>query len=124
MILRTKYLLGLIFFFAVLSTQAQQKRALTHADYDGWESVTSDKISANGQWVGFEVNPQDGDGRLEIVSHGNAQKRFVIPRANRMSFSHDNNVIKIVQKAIIKFFIILKISFNKYLKAKRYSNPL
>lgn len=91
MILRTKYLLGLIFFFAVLSTQAQQKRALTHADYDGWESVSSDKISANGQWVGFEVNPQDGDGRLEIVNHGNAQKRFVIPRANRMSFSHDNN---------------------------------
>lgn len=91
MIVRKKYLLGLIFLFAVLSTQAQQKRALTHADYDGWESVSSDKISANGQWVGFEVNPQDGDGRLEIVSHGNAQRRFVIPRANRMSFSHDNN---------------------------------
>ncbi|UJP63711.1 S9 family peptidase [Mongoliitalea daihaiensis] len=91
MIHRKKYLLGLLFFCTVLSIQAQQKRALTHADYDGWESVSSDKISANGQWVGFEVNPQDGDGRLEIVNHSNAQKRFVIPRANRMSFSHDNN---------------------------------
>lgn len=90
MILRTKYLTGFIFFFAVLSTQAQQKRALTHFDYDGWETVSSDKISSNGKWVGFEVNPQDGDGRLEIVNHNDAQNRFVIPRANKMSFSHDN----------------------------------
>ncbi|MFN3800118.1 S9 family peptidase [Belliella pelovolcani] len=91
MIFKLKQILAVICFFAVLGLQAQQKRALTHADYDGWESVSSDNISTNGKWVGFQVNPQDGDGRLEIVSHGDAQKRYVINRADRWSFSNDNN---------------------------------
>ncbi len=90
MIFKSKQLLAIICFFAVLGLQAQQKRALTHADYDGWENVSSDKISSNGKWVGFEVNPQDGDGRLEIVSHGDSQKRYVLNRADRWSFSNDN----------------------------------
>ncbi|MCH7397156.1 prolyl oligopeptidase family serine peptidase [Belliella sp. DSM 107340] len=89
--LKIKKLLGLALLFVVINASAQQKRSLTHADYDGWESVSSDKISSNGEWVSFEVNPQDGDGRLEIVGHNNTGKRFVIPRGGRFSFSNDNN---------------------------------
>ncbi|MCH7412611.1 prolyl oligopeptidase family serine peptidase [Belliella sp. R4-6] len=113
MIIKTKNILGLMLFFVVLNVSAQQKRPLTHADYDGWESVSSDKISADGKWVGFEINPQDGDGRLEIVSHSNSKNKFVIPRGNRFSFSNDNNfgVGRIVaQKDSLK---VLKIKKTK-----------
>lgn len=87
-IFRFAVLLVLLIFASKL--EAQQKRSLTHADYDVWESLNSDKISKDGSWVGFEINPQEGDGRLEIVSHGNPNQRIVIPRGTRWAFSHDS----------------------------------
>ena len=69
---------------------AQQKRPLTHADYDGWESLGSQKISKNGQWVGFQVIPQDGDGRLEIFSFKDPSKRQLIPRGQSYLFTPDD----------------------------------
>ncbi|PSL06280.1 prolyl oligopeptidase family serine peptidase [Cecembia rubra] len=87
-ILRYTLLLVLLIFTGKL--EAQQKRSLTHADYDLWETLNGDKISGDGNWVGFEINPQDGDGRLELVAHGNAQHRIVIPRGNRWTFSNDS----------------------------------
>lgn len=82
---------GLMALCLVLAFPAfsQEKRPLTHADYDQWESISMDRMTKDGKWIGFEVNPQDGDGRLEIVATSNSQKRFVIPRANRLGFSHN-----------------------------------
>ncbi|RZS96667.1 S9 family peptidase [Cecembia calidifontis] len=87
-IFRSAILLVLLVFAGKL--EAQQKRSLTHADYDAWESLNSDKISKDGSWVGFEISPQEGDGRLEIVSHGNPNQRIVIPRGTSWAFSHDS----------------------------------
>ncbi len=81
---------SLVFFSAIGSVNAQQKRSLAHFDYDGWESVSSEKISKNGSWVGFEINPQEGDGRLEIVSHQNDGQKIIVPRANRLYFSNNS----------------------------------
>ncbi|MEP1087364.1 prolyl oligopeptidase family serine peptidase [Algoriphagus sp.] len=69
---------------------AQQKRPLTHQDYDQWESLGSQKISKNGQWVGFQVNPQDGDGRIEIFSFKNPNQRQLIPRGQSYLFTPDD----------------------------------
>ncbi|MCH7403370.1 prolyl oligopeptidase family serine peptidase [Belliella kenyensis] len=90
MILNTKQCLWILCFFVVFVANAQEKRALTHTDYDGWESLSSDKISKDGKWIGFEINPQEGDGRLEIVSHRPGDTRFVLNRADRWSFSNDS----------------------------------
>lgn len=68
----------------------QQKRPLNHSDYDGWERMSSQSITKNGKWVGFGVSPQDGDSRIEIFSYQNPDKRRVIPRGERLSFSADN----------------------------------
>lgn len=87
---------NLCFWISVLflaftgSLSAQQKRSLTHLDYDSWESVSSERISKNGAWAGFEINPQDGDGRLEIVSHQNENQKNIIPRASRLYFSNNS----------------------------------
>ena len=75
----------LIFSFSIL--QAQQKRALTHADYDGWESVVAEKISRKGKWVGYEINPQEGDGRMEITTSTSGEIHRIIPRGTKMLFS-------------------------------------
>ena len=84
------FLVSAIFFISIDSSLAQEKRALTHLDYDGWETVSSEKISNNGSWVAFEINPQEGDGRLEIVSHQNENEKIILPRANRLNFSNNS----------------------------------
>ncbi len=68
----------------------QQKRSLTHADYDGWESIGSERISKDGKWVGYEINPQEGDGRLELVDPKKPDAKTVIPRASKWRFSNDD----------------------------------
>ncbi|HLW20624.1 MAG TPA: prolyl oligopeptidase family serine peptidase [Cyclobacteriaceae bacterium] len=86
---KAKIVFTLFILFLCNTVTAQQKRPLNHKDYDGWESISSEKITKDGQWVGFQVTPQEGDGRLEILSP-DQKDRHVIPRADRWSFSHDN----------------------------------
>jgi hypothetical protein len=86
-------LIGSTLFLSLLAVQvlfAQQKRALTHFDYDGWESLNSEKITKNGQWVGYQVSPQDGDSRVEIFSFKNPDQRIKIPRGTGFSFTPDD----------------------------------
>ncbi|MEB2775193.1 prolyl oligopeptidase family serine peptidase [Algoriphagus sp. D3-2-R+10] len=84
---------GVLLIVLFLGSQivfAQQKRPLTHADYDGWERLSSEKITKNGLWVGYQVSPQDGDGRIEIFSFKDPNKRQVISRGTSFDFSADN----------------------------------
>ncbi|WP_194974251.1 alpha/beta hydrolase family protein [Aquiflexum lacus] len=81
---------SIIFLGAIGSLNAQQKRSLTHFDYDGWESVSSEKISKNGAWVGYEINPQEGDGRMEILNYQNENQKIIFPRAKGLYFSNNN----------------------------------
>ncbi|MDG1279265.1 MAG: prolyl oligopeptidase family serine peptidase [Algoriphagus sp.] len=81
----------LLLIFAAQFSFAQQKRPLTHADYDGWERVASEKITKNGMWVGYQVSPQDGDGRLEILSFKKPTNRIVIPRGTGFDFTADDS---------------------------------
>lgn len=88
-----KKTLGSALFLSLVGIQvlfAQQKRSLTHADYDGWESLNSEKITKNGQWVGYQVSPQDGDSRVEIFSFKNPDQRILIPRGAAFSFTPDD----------------------------------
>ncbi|WPR77849.1 prolyl oligopeptidase family serine peptidase [Algoriphagus sp. NG3] len=79
----------IVFFLSFQSLTAQQKRPLTHADYDGWERLASQKITDDGRWVGFQVSPQDGDSRIELFPSKDPAKRKVIPRASSFDFSPD-----------------------------------
>ncbi|WP_425639547.1 prolyl oligopeptidase family serine peptidase [Algoriphagus yeomjeoni] len=85
--------IGAVLVVLLLGSQilfAQQKRPLTHADYDGWERMASEKITKNGKWVGYQISPQDGDGRLEILSYKDPNQRQVIPRGSSFDFSADD----------------------------------
>jgi len=61
------------------------KKPLDHSVYDGWQSVGERKISANGNWISFSVNPQEGDGLLTVQSaDGKWKKEF--PRGYAAEF--------------------------------------
>jgi len=81
-------------FFIILYSNGliAQKRALTHDDYDGWKSIGSNRISDNGQWTLYTVNPQLGDGALEIKNLGNTTS-FSIARAKDFQFSASSNYV-------------------------------
>lgn len=84
--------IGIVFLILLIqhSVTAQQRRPLNHSDYDGWESISGDKIAKNGQWVGFQIDPQEGDKRLEVVKYDSPGQRHLIPRANLWRFSNDS----------------------------------
>jgi dipeptidyl aminopeptidase/acylaminoacyl peptidase len=84
------FLLALVLVFASQNLFAQQKRSLTHADYDGWESLSSEKITKNGQYVGYQISPQDGDSRLEIFPYKSPSTKTLIPRGLGFSFTADD----------------------------------
>jgi len=62
-------LLSVIAVLAVVTVALSQtpvKKPLTHAVYDSWKELAKPSLSANGEWVTFEVNPQKGDGFLHL----------------------------------------------------------
>ncbi|AGA79305.1 alpha/beta hydrolase family protein [Echinicola vietnamensis] len=81
----------LLLVLVSLNAFGQQKRPLKHEDYDGWESVSSTSLSKDGHWVGFEINPQDGDGRVEVKPHDGQGNSFSIERGDHYTFSHDSH---------------------------------
>ena len=82
--------LSLAILFVVQLSFAQQKRSLTHADYDGWESLSSAKITKNGQFVGYQISPQDGDSRFVVFPYRNPAQKTIISRASAVSFTPDD----------------------------------
>lgn len=55
-------------FFPLFLNAQPPKRPLTHADYDRWQSVRFEKHSNNGQWLCYQIDPQEGDGKLELIA--------------------------------------------------------
>jgi dipeptidyl aminopeptidase/acylaminoacyl peptidase len=51
------------------------KRALTHADFDGWRSIASQVLSRDGRWLAYSYMPQDGDGELVVRELATGKER-------------------------------------------------
>ncbi|MRT94721.1 S9 family peptidase [Ancylomarina sp. 16SWW S1-10-2] len=82
-----KVLLTLIASSFLLMGMAQSnKRALKHSDYDGWKDVQNHKISNDGEWISYEINPQKGDGYLYLYQQSKA-KLDSFPRGYAAQFS-------------------------------------
>jgi dipeptidyl aminopeptidase/acylaminoacyl peptidase len=91
---RFHQLLICCFLSASLFAQGQ-KRPLTAADYDRWQSVKSEKISDDGRWIAYQIDPQDGDGRLEVTATGtnSNRTRYVFPRGYLAQFTPDSKFL-------------------------------
>ena len=79
----------LILFFAFSSlAQQNNKKVLSIDDFEGWKTISNQKISNNGKCILYEINPQKGDGNL-VIHNGN--KTDSIPRAYKADFGAEND---------------------------------
>jgi len=69
-----------------------QKKPITHAVYDSWQSINERNISRNGRWVVFTVTPQEGDATLIIESTESAYKKE-IPRGYSATITEDSRFV-------------------------------
>lgn len=61
-----KYSCFFIAFILSVSVFSQSKKALSIDDLERWNHLSSEKISADGNFVAYEVNPYKGDGELRL----------------------------------------------------------
>ncbi|WP_276496748.1 prolyl oligopeptidase family serine peptidase [Pontibacter litorisediminis] len=84
--------LAVVLSAGLLQAEAQQqtaKKTLTHDVYDSWKGLEGDKLSNNGKYVLYNINPQEGDGELYIRNMvTNAVERY--NRGSKASFSNDS----------------------------------
>lgn len=81
---------GFIFLFFLSNIAfAQQKKSLTHNDYDGWQSVSERLLSDDGAYVAYSINQQEGDGTMYVKQLATG-KTWEIPRGVGAKFSNDN----------------------------------
>lgn len=83
--IRVSIILLLSLCFVALAP-AQEKKRLTHDDYAIWNILSGQQLSPDGQWLSYEINPQDGDGVL-IFRHLDSGEELRIPRGYRVAFS-------------------------------------
>ncbi|MDX5481493.1 MAG: S9 family peptidase, partial [Hymenobacteraceae bacterium] len=84
-------LLAVLFGAGFAQAQGQQtaKKPLSHDVYDSWKGVEGNRLSNNGKYVLFNVNPQEGDGELIIRSYiNNAASRY--NRGTKAAFTNDS----------------------------------
>ena len=78
------------------SLAAQDRRPLTHDDYDQWKSLRGTTYSQDGAWVAFQIEPQWGDGVLE-VKQTTGDTVFRYPLASAPRFSADGRFLLFTQ---------------------------
>ncbi|MFN4145458.1 MAG: alpha/beta hydrolase family protein [Runella sp.] len=65
------------------------KKPLTHDVYDFWKEIPERVVSHNGQWFGYALNPQEGDGRV-IFHHLITNRWDSVSRGAELKFTPDS----------------------------------
>lgn len=79
----------LLMFLGYLGAAHAQKKPLDHSVYDSWKSIANTQLTSDGKFLLYEVNPQEGDGKL-IVRRNSDGSELVIPRGYKAQISKDN----------------------------------
>jgi dipeptidyl aminopeptidase/acylaminoacyl peptidase len=86
-----------IFLPAVLLHSAEPKKALTVQDIMRFRQISEVVISDNGRWAAYTLQPDRGDGTVEVRSVG-GDKVFAVERGSRAAFSRDGRWLAAVVK--------------------------
>lgn len=65
-----------------------QKKPLDHSVYDGWKRITNQTITPKGEMISYEVQPQEGDGKL-IFRSTKDNHEISIPRGYNATITSD-----------------------------------
>jgi dipeptidyl aminopeptidase/acylaminoacyl peptidase len=91
-----------MFLLLVASSQLfAQKKPLTHAVYDSWQSIGEKYISNDGKFVVYTIMQQEGDATLVIQSSDRSYKQEV-PRGYNATITEDSKYIIFRIKPLFK----------------------
>lgn len=83
--------LTILLVFAAL-VFAQGKKPLDHSVYAGWKLIQAPKISNDGKWSAYLINPSRGDGQLCLTNLEKGSTE-IFPRGKDAVFSSNSNFI-------------------------------
>ncbi|TDQ11109.1 S9 family peptidase [Pedobacter metabolipauper] len=89
-----------------------QKKPLNHTVYDSWESISSKKLSNNGNWAAFGIAQQEGDGTL-YLSNLLSNSKIKVNRSESAAFSADSKFAAFTIKPFYKETRLAKIKKKK-----------
>ncbi len=89
-----------------------QKKPLDHTVYDNWESVSTKKLSNDGNWVAYVIARQQGDGNLYFKGLKN-NADLKVPRGENVAFSADNKFAVFLIKPLYQDVRTAKIKKKK-----------
>jgi len=91
----------LVAVFAIFAVQGslvgQSKGPLDHDAYDIWMGIDAEALSADGRWMLYLLEPQDGDSELHIHSLI-SNVSYTIPRGSSPSFTGDGRFVVTIIK--------------------------
>ena len=104
----TKELLTCLFFCSLFFPAQAQKKPLDHSVYDSWQSIENHQLTADGRYLVYEINPQEGDGTLVVrrISDG---KEITLPRGYKAQLA----------KSSLSATALIKAPFSKILEARK-----
>ena len=70
---------AILVFLAFCGSIFSQKKTLTPAAYDSWESISNVQVSNDGRHVAYSISPQDGDSTL-VIKNINTLKEVNVER--------------------------------------------
>lgn len=82
----------LILFCLVSSISFGQKRIIDHTAFNDWKSLSNQRISNDGNFISYEINPHQGDGFLYIYDV-NTKELDSIPRGKGAKFTGGNGYL-------------------------------
>lgn len=107
--------------FGIFDVVSQNKKPLDFSVYDTWKNLENEKISHDGRWCVYEINPQDGDGVLHLVSL-QSNKKTSLARATKAGFLPTSDFAVAVIKP--QKDTVLKMKRNKVDKEKMPKDSL
>ena len=79
-----------VLFLILPAMLAGQKKALDHSVYDSWKNLGSAQVTADGNFISYEINPQEGDGTLYLYNR-KSEAKDQVERGDNASFSPEGN---------------------------------
>jgi hypothetical protein len=106
-------ILGIVLCITIAaSAQKINKKPLDHSVFDGWQSISGERISNDGKWVLYTIKPQAGDASLVITDAANSNK-VSIPRSDTARFTADSKYTVLMIKPFFAEVRQLKIKKKK-----------
>lgn len=103
------------------SAFSQKKKPLDHTVYDHWKDLGNTAVSDHGNWVSYEINPQQGDGWLYLFDV-RRNRLDSLPRGHKARFTPDGKVLVYTIKP--QFEKVLHLERKKVKKDKLPSDSL